>query len=82
MPKQQGASGKRGLSRKRQSTDHLYALPACPKAIKAKLEEASARVKKLQQKKSNALRKEKRAKNNMQALLGTEGEKRRAERQA
>ncbi|XP_029923395.1 uncharacterized protein LOC115370508 [Myripristis murdjan] len=53
----------------RQSTDHLYTLPACPDAIKAKLQEASARVTKLQRDKSNALRREKRAKNNMQALL-------------
>ena len=57
------------MSHKRQATDHLYALPACPKAIKAKLEEASARVRKLQQEKSNALRRENRAKNNMQAVL-------------
>ncbi|XP_035857017.1 THAP domain-containing protein 6-like [Sander lucioperca] len=64
-----GATGERSLSRKRQATDHLYALPACPKAIKAKLEEASARVRKLQREKSNALRREKRAKMNMQALL-------------
>lgn len=57
------------MSRKRQATDHLYALPACPKAIKAKPEEASARVRKLQREKSNALRREKRSKMNMQALL-------------
>ncbi|XP_008275573.1 THAP domain-containing protein 6 isoform X2 [Stegastes partitus] len=63
------ATGLRGLSHKRQSTDHLYALPACPKAIKAKLEEASARVRKLQREKINALRREKRAKDSMQALL-------------
>ncbi|XP_031441463.1 THAP domain-containing protein 6-like [Clupea harengus] len=64
-----GATGERRLRCKRQATDHLYALPASPKAIKAKLEEASARVRKLQREKSNALRREKRAKNNMQALL-------------
>ncbi|XP_059366130.1 THAP domain-containing protein 6-like [Carassius carassius] len=64
-----GATGERNLRRKRQATDHLYALPACPKAIKAKLEEASARVRKLQREKSNALRREKRSKMNMQALL-------------
>ncbi|XP_061895830.1 THAP domain-containing protein 6-like [Entelurus aequoreus] len=46
---QQGATGERRKSRKRQATDHLYALPACPKAIKAKLKEASARVRKLQE---------------------------------
>ncbi|XP_045912061.1 THAP domain-containing protein 6-like [Micropterus dolomieu] len=64
-----GATGERSLSRKRQATDHLYALPACPKAIKAKLEEASARVRKLKREKSNALRREKRAKMNMRVLL-------------
>lgn len=57
------------MSHKRQATDHLYSLPACPKAIKAKLEEASARVRKLQREKSNALKREKRTKMNMQALL-------------
>ncbi|KAM6999918.1 LOW QUALITY PROTEIN: THAP domain-containing protein 6-like [Tautogolabrus adspersus] len=69
LPKQQGATGERRLGRKRQATDHLYSLPACPKAIKAKLEASSARVRKLQREKSNALRREKRAKYNMQALL-------------
>ncbi|CAK6976306.1 THAP domain-containing protein 6-like [Scomber scombrus] len=58
-----GATGER-----RQATDHLYALPACPKAIKAKLEAASVRVRKLQREKSNALRREKRAKNNIRWL--------------
>ncbi|XP_061883612.1 THAP domain-containing protein 3-like [Entelurus aequoreus] len=38
---QQGATGERRKSRKRQATDHLYALPACPKAIKANLEAPS-----------------------------------------
>ncbi|XP_053288460.1 THAP domain-containing protein 2 isoform X2 [Pleuronectes platessa] len=47
-------------------------------AIKAKLEEASARLRKLQREKSNALRREKRAKNSMQALLEESGELRRA----
>ncbi|RXN16700.1 THAP domain-containing 6-like isoform X1 [Labeo rohita] len=55
--------------RKMQATEHLYALPASPKAIKAKFEQASVRLRKLQREKSNALRREKRAKNNMQALL-------------
>ncbi|XP_060924593.1 THAP domain-containing protein 6-like [Limanda limanda] len=64
-----GATGERRLECKRQATDHLYALPASPKAIKAKLEEASARVRKLQREKTNAFRRENRAKNNMQALL-------------
>ncbi|KAM6964775.1 THAP domain-containing protein 6-like [Tautogolabrus adspersus] len=62
-----GATGERRLGRKRQATDHLYSLPACPKAIKAKLEASSARVRKLQREKSNALRREKRAKYNMMA---------------
>ncbi|XP_062326108.1 THAP domain-containing protein 6-like isoform X1 [Osmerus eperlanus] len=64
-----GATGERRLGHKRQATDHLYTLPASPEAIKAKLEEASVRVRKLQREKSNALRREKRAKNNMQALV-------------
>ncbi|KAK0144600.1 DNA transposase THAP9 [Merluccius polli] len=68
-----GSSEERRLrlkgQRKRQATDHLYGLPASPKAIKAKLSEASARVRILEREKSNALRREKRAKNNMQALL-------------
>ena len=42
MPKQQGATGERRKSSKRQGTDHPYALPACPEAIKAKLNGASA----------------------------------------
>ncbi|CAL8391651.1 unnamed protein product [Arctogadus glacialis] len=65
-----GATGERRLSRKRQATDdHLYALPVCPTAMKAKLEEASARVRKLQREKINGFRRENRAKNNMQAVL-------------
>lgn len=51
--------------RKLQATDHLYALPASPKAIKAKLEQASVRLRKLQREKSNGLRREKRAKKNL-----------------
>ena len=76
LPKQGTSEGRRFLrrlrlkgQRKRQATDHAYALPASPKAVKAKLEQASARVRKLQWEKSNALKREKRAKNNMQALL-------------
>ena len=57
------------MRRKRQATDHLYSLPASPKAIRSKLEVALARVRKLQLENSNALRREKRSKNNMQALL-------------
>ncbi|KAF3858795.1 hypothetical protein F7725_011996, partial [Dissostichus mawsoni] len=59
----------RRKSRKRQGTDHPYALPACPKAIKAKLNGASASVRKLQREKTNALARERRAKKNMRALL-------------
>lgn len=69
LPKEQGTTGERGKSRKRQATDHPYSLPACPKAIKAKLDEASARVRKLEREKSNALARERRAKKNMQAVL-------------
>uniref|UniRef100_A0A672FHX5 THAP-type domain-containing protein n=1 Tax=Salarias fasciatus TaxID=181472 RepID=A0A672FHX5_SALFA len=52
-----------------QPTDHLYALPASLKAVKAKLQETSARLRKVQREKSNALRRERRVKNNMQALM-------------
>ena len=70
MPKQKGATGEGRLSRKRQATDdHFYALPACPTAVKTKLEEASARVRKLQREKINGFRRENRAKNNNQAVL-------------
>ncbi|TKS73767.1 DNA transposase THAP9 [Collichthys lucidus] len=55
--------------RKQQATEHSYALPGSPEALKAKLEAASVRVRKLEREKSNALRREKRAKNNMQVLL-------------
>ncbi|KTF76974.1 hypothetical protein cypCar_00049540 [Cyprinus carpio] len=49
---------------------NIFNFPAhLQRAIKAKLEEASARVRKLQREKSNALRREKRSKMNMQALL-------------
>ncbi|KAM4634384.1 THAP domain-containing protein 6-like isoform 2-T4 [Polymixia lowei] len=64
-----GATGERRRSLKRQATDHLYALPACPEAIKARLQEASARVRTLQREKSSVLARERRAKNNMRALL-------------
>ncbi|CAL8282354.1 unnamed protein product [Arctogadus glacialis] len=67
---QNGATGERRLSRKQQATDHLYALPACPTpAMKPKLEEASARVRKVQREKINGFRRENRAKNNIQAVL-------------
>lgn len=69
VPKQQGATGERQKSAKRLAPDHLYALPACPNAIKAKLKEALATVRRLQQEKSNALARERRAKKNMGALL-------------
>ncbi|RXN34360.1 THAP domain-containing 6-like isoform X1 [Labeo rohita] len=48
----------------------IFSFPAhLQRAIKAKFEQASVRLRKLQREKSNALRREKRAKNNMQALL-------------
>uniref|UniRef100_A0A672FHH2 THAP-type domain-containing protein n=1 Tax=Salarias fasciatus TaxID=181472 RepID=A0A672FHH2_SALFA len=56
-------------SLKRKAPDHPYALPSCPKAIKAKLDAALATVRKLQREKSNALARERRAKKNMHALL-------------
>uniref|UniRef100_A0A3Q1GDW0 THAP-type domain-containing protein n=1 Tax=Acanthochromis polyacanthus TaxID=80966 RepID=A0A3Q1GDW0_9TELE len=57
------------FSLKRKAPDHLYALPSCPKAIKAKLDAALATVWKLQREKSNALARERRAKKNKHALL-------------
>lgn len=54
---------------KLQVIDHLYVLPASLEAIKAKLQRAAARLRKLQRVKINALKREKRAKNNIQALL-------------
>lgn len=68
LPKQQGAA-EEGLKSHQEVPDHAYALPACPKAIKDKLNEASATVRKLHREKRNAMARERRAKRNMQALL-------------
>uniref|UniRef100_A0A672GPR4 THAP-type domain-containing protein n=1 Tax=Salarias fasciatus TaxID=181472 RepID=A0A672GPR4_SALFA len=57
------------MTRKRESCDHLYALPSCPKALKSKLDAASQMVRKLQREKGNAMARERRAKKNMRALL-------------
>ncbi|KAM3868679.1 THAP domain-containing protein 6-like [Diretmus argenteus] len=62
-----GATGERRKRRKQQATDHLYTLPACLKALKAKRKEA--RVRKLQREKTNALGRGRRAKKIMRALL-------------
>ncbi|XP_077391094.1 THAP domain-containing protein 6-like [Festucalex cinctus] len=65
---QHAATGERQQSRKT-ATDHLYALPSCPKALKAKLDAAMKTVRKLQRQKCNAFMRERRAKKNMHALL-------------
>ncbi|XP_072554127.1 THAP domain-containing protein 6-like [Paramormyrops kingsleyae] len=58
----------RSTTTSRQLEDNLP-MDLMPDAIKAKLQQALVRQRKLQREKSNALRREKRAKNNMQALL-------------
>ncbi|KAM3605598.1 uncharacterized protein V6R79_001603 [Siganus canaliculatus] len=68
-PPDDAATGERSKNRKRKATDHMYALPSCPKAVKAKLDAALKTVRKLQREKSNALARERRAKKNMHALL-------------
>ncbi|XP_029949012.1 THAP domain-containing protein 2-like isoform X2 [Salarias fasciatus] len=65
----QAVTEERRKSLKRMAPDHLYALPSCPKAIKAKLDAALATVQKLQREKSNALARERRAK---KATVGLE----------
>ena len=70
FPKPQAATGERRKALKRKAPpDHLYALPSCRKALKAKLDAALATVRKLRREKSNALARERRAKKNMHALL-------------
>lgn len=70
LPKQQGVTGGEGTKRKRKSSeDHGYALPPSPSAVKAKLSEATARVLQLEREKKNGQARERRAKNNMRALL-------------
>ncbi|XP_062282556.1 THAP domain-containing protein 2-like [Scomber scombrus] len=51
------------------NVDHNYALPASPDALKARLNEALARVESLEHEKRNCLIRERRAKKNVQALL-------------
>ncbi|KAM3611492.1 uncharacterized protein V6R79_019465 [Siganus canaliculatus] len=68
-PPDVAATGERSKSRKKKAADHMYALPSCPKAVKAKLDAALKTVRKLQREKSNALARERRAKKNMHALL-------------
>ncbi|XP_029690930.1 THAP domain-containing protein 6-like [Takifugu rubripes] len=50
--------------------DHSYALPASPSALKARLNEALARVESLEREKKNARAREKRAKTTVKSLLG------------
>ncbi|KAM4565008.1 THAP domain-containing protein 6-like [Fundulus diaphanus] len=52
-----------------QSTDHNYALPISPTALKAKLSEAWARMESLEREKRNAKIRELRAKKNMGSVL-------------
>uniref|UniRef100_A0A672H2L9 THAP-type domain-containing protein n=1 Tax=Salarias fasciatus TaxID=181472 RepID=A0A672H2L9_SALFA len=66
---QKAATEETQMTRKRESCDHLYALPSCPKALKSKLDAASQMVRKLQREKGNAMARERRAKKNMRALL-------------
>uniref|UniRef100_A0A672HT62 THAP-type domain-containing protein n=1 Tax=Salarias fasciatus TaxID=181472 RepID=A0A672HT62_SALFA len=68
-PPDVAATGEKQPSRKREASDHLYALPSCPKALKAKLDAALKTVRKLQREKSNALARERRMRKNMNALL-------------
>ncbi|XP_028320827.1 THAP domain-containing protein 6-like [Gouania willdenowi] len=51
------------------NVDHNYALPASPTLLKAKLNEALARVESLEHEKRNSKDRERRAKRNMRALL-------------
>uniref|UniRef100_A0A1A7WBI5 THAP domain containing 6 n=1 Tax=Iconisemion striatum TaxID=60296 RepID=A0A1A7WBI5_9TELE len=64
-----GAMGERHKEEKQQATDHTYGFPSCPKSIKAKLDAASARVRKLEREKSNSIKRERRAKKCIQSLL-------------
>nr|XP_046256217.1 THAP domain-containing protein 6-like isoform X1 [Scatophagus argus] len=50
--------------------DHGYALPASPTSLKARLNEALARVESLEREKKNAMAREKRAKTTVKSLLG------------
>ncbi|XP_034054845.1 THAP domain-containing protein 6-like [Gymnodraco acuticeps] len=55
--------------------DHSYVLPASPTALKARLNEALARVESLQRERKNAMAREKRAKTTVRSLLGDLREK-------
>ncbi|CAK6959948.1 DNA transposase THAP9 isoform X1 [Scomber scombrus] len=55
--------------------DHGYALPASPTSLKARLNEALARVESLEREKKNAMAREKRAKTTVKSLLGDLREK-------
>uniref|UniRef100_A0A667Z4G6 THAP-type domain-containing protein n=1 Tax=Myripristis murdjan TaxID=586833 RepID=A0A667Z4G6_9TELE len=55
--------------------DHIYALPASPNALKARLNEALERVESLEREKRNAMAREKRAKTSVNSLLGELREK-------
>ncbi|XP_074521773.1 uncharacterized protein LOC141787381 [Halichoeres trimaculatus] len=55
--------------------DHSYALPASPTALKAKLNEALARVESLERERENAMARENRAKTTVKSLLGDLREK-------
>nr|XP_015823161.2 THAP domain-containing protein 6 isoform X1 [Nothobranchius furzeri] len=68
-PNEPGTAGERRKEQKSQATDHAYGLPACPKYIKAKLDAASARIRKLEREKSDAMKREMRAKECIQSLL-------------
>ncbi|KAF3844409.1 hypothetical protein F7725_007572, partial [Dissostichus mawsoni] len=50
--------------------DHSYVLPASPTALKARLNEALARVESLDRERKNAMAREKRAKTTVRSLLG------------
>ncbi|KAF3854540.1 hypothetical protein F7725_022595, partial [Dissostichus mawsoni] len=50
--------------------DHSYILPASPTALKARLNEALARVESLERERKNAMAREKRAKTTVRSLLG------------
>ncbi|XP_052400557.1 THAP domain-containing protein 6 isoform X1 [Carassius gibelio] len=55
--------------------DHGYALPASPTALKTRLNEALARVERLEREKKNSIAREKRAKTAVKSLLGDLREK-------
>ncbi|KAL1247049.1 hypothetical protein QQF64_034415 [Cirrhinus molitorella] len=55
--------------------DHGYALPASPTTLKTRLNEALARVERLEREKKNSMAREKRAKTTVKSLLGDLREK-------